>query len=82
MPNSIRSTEITNHLTDILYPIQAYAEVLQTSDKNHASLAGYVLDSLCDDATEKVEKLTQALENKFGALAVTGNVMPEIVQGE
>lgn len=80
MPKSTTPTALMSHLNDILYPIQAYAEVLQRSDVDHASLAGYVLDALCNDAEGKMEKLTDALEKQFGSLGVKGSYDTEIVQ--
>ena len=80
MPNPTKPTDLIDHLGDILYPIQAYAEVLQKSDVDHSSLAGYVLDSLCHDAETKLEKLTDALEQHCGTLAVKNTVVPEVVR--
>ncbi len=80
MPKSTTPTALIDHLGDILYPIQAYAEVLQKSDVDHASLAGYVLDALCNDAESKMEKLTDAFEKQFGSLGVKGSYDTEIVQ--
>ncbi|MEZ6854378.1 hypothetical protein [Halodesulfovibrio aestuarii] len=80
MPKSTTPTALMSHLNNILYPIQAYAEVLQRSDVDHASLAGYVLDALCNDAEGKMEKLTDALEKQFGSLGVKGSYATEIVR--
>ena len=80
MPKLTTPTALMSHLNDILYPIQAYAEVLQRSDVEHASLAGYVLDALCNDAEGKMEKLTDALEKQFGSLGVKSSLGTEIVR--
>ena len=80
MPKLTTPTALMSHLNDILYPIQAYAEVLQRSDVDHASLAGYVLDALCNDAEGKMEKLTDALEKQFGSLGVKSSLGTEIVR--
>lgn len=62
MPNPTTPTALMSQLNDILYPIQAYAEVLQNNDQDTTSLAGYVLDALCNDAEHKMKKLSNTLE--------------------
>lgn len=79
MPKSTTPAALMSHLNDILYPIQAYAEVLQSSDKDHASLAGFVLDALCNDAEGKMEELCDALEAQFGSFGVLNSCPTEIV---
>ncbi|KAF1073884.1 hypothetical protein [Halodesulfovibrio sp. MK-HDV] len=81
MPNSTSSTALIDHLGEILYPIQAYAELLQKSDADIAFIAGNVLISLCNDAERRMEQLTDGMENQFGSLAVKGSLVKEIVRG-
>ncbi|MCG8532003.1 MAG: hypothetical protein MI749_15260 [Desulfovibrionales bacterium] len=82
MPKSTTPTALADHIGSILYPIQAYAEVLQSSGAEHAALAGDVLNSLCDEAEGKITKLSDALEEKFGALAIKSNGAPKVVEGQ
>ncbi len=82
MPNSNLPTDLLDHLEYILSPIKAYAELLQKSEEDYASVAGHVLYSLCRDAGHRMEKLSDGLEDQFGSLTILDSLRTEVMQGD
>ena len=70
MPKPIHPIKFNDLLTEIICPIQSYADILQTSVSEDTFRAGYVLDVLCDDAHITIKKLSETLADKFNFLTV------------
>ncbi|MCT4627276.1 hypothetical protein [Halodesulfovibrio sp.] len=61
MPTTTPSTDLAEHLCNVLHPIQAYATILRQSNIEQMLFVGQVLDSVCLQAKADLQILTESL---------------------